>query len=188
MGEGGRKVSRRRAGLPVLAGIIACLGTGGLGAQEKADAGALASFLVKAKAEGYASGDESRVRTLDDGGREVGLAEGEYAYRDRWYGESRFSGEEIVWRQGKALWSMNFFGAMAADQPIPDDFTKFHKSALRRVAPDAPFRGPARHQEGDLVYVNDWSGSIREFSGVERILWRDQEIYRLVYHGGLLQP
>ncbi len=40
--------------------------------------------------------------------------------------------------------------------------------------------------KGDLVYVNDWTGSLREFSGVERIFWREKEIYRLVYHGGLL--
>jgi hypothetical protein len=183
-------VNRRKMVLWAATGIIAGLATGGLVAQEKTDGAtsndALASFLVKAKAQGYASGDESRFKVLSDAGREVGYTEGEYTYRDRWYGEQAFSGEEIVWRQGKAVWSMNFFGATAADRPIPDEFTKFHKAALRRVAVDAPFRGPALYREGDLVYVNDWSGSIREFSGVERIFSRDKEIYRLVYHGGLL--
>ena len=183
-------MNRRKIAFVAAAGIIAGLATGGLGAQEKTDRvsgdDALASFLVRAKVQGYASGDESRIKTLSDAGREVSYTEGEYTYRDRWYGEQRFSGEEIVWRQGKAVWSLNFFGATAADQPIPAEFEKFHKSALRRVAADSPFRGPALYREGDLVYANDWSGSIQEFSGMERIFWRDKEIYRLVYHGGLL--
>ncbi len=181
---------QQKTALWAATGIFAGLVTGGLGAQEKAGGGkgdeALAAFLVKAKAQGYASGDESRFKKLSDGGQEVGSKEGEFEYRDRWYGEQRFTGEEIVWRQGKAVWSMNFFGATSADQEIPAEFTKFHKSALRRMGVDAPFRGPALHREGDLVYVNDWTGSLREFSGVERIFWRDKEIYRLVYHGGLL--
>jgi hypothetical protein len=183
-------MKRQKRNLLAAIGVMAGLAGSGLGAQDKRDHSqgdaALASFLVRAKAQGYASGDESRVVTLSDGGREVSSKEGDLAYRDRWYGEQRFSGEEIVWRHGRAVWSMNFLGATAAGRAIPAEFTKFHKAALRRVSVDAPFRGPALYREGDLVYVNDWSGSLREFSGVERILSGDTEIYRLVYHGGLL--
>ena len=185
-------MSRTKVAVSAVGGIIACLVTGAAEAQMKAEGQggveALAAFLVRAKTQGYASGDERRVGALGDGGREVAFKEGEYAYRDRWYGEQRFSGQEIVWRLGTAVWSMNFFGATSSDEPIPPSFTKFHKSALRLVSVESPFRGPALYREGDLVYVNDCSGSIREFAGVERIFWRDKEIYRLVYHGGQLQP
>ncbi len=164
----------------------------GLAAEDRnaapVDAGALARFLVKAKTEGYASGDESRIRKLSDGGLEAGgLADGQFTYRDRWYGETAFSGEEVVHYRGRPVWSMNFFGATSKGARIPAEFPKFHKSALRRVTADLPFRGPLFHQEGDLVYVNDVTGSVRQFSGVERVLYRGQEIFRLVYHGGLLE-
>jgi hypothetical protein len=162
-----------------------------LAAQDKreapVDTGALADFLVKAKNEGYASGDQSRIRKLDDGGLDASFTEGQFTYRDRWYGETAFSGEEVVHFRGKAVWSMNFYGAVSKDAQVPAEFAKFHKSALRRVTAASPFRGPLFHQEGDLVYINDVTGSIREFSGVERVLFRSREIFRLVYHGGLLQ-
>lgn len=162
-----------------------------LAAQDKreapVDTGALAGFLVKAKNEGYASGDQSRIRKLGDGGLEVAFAEGQFSYRDRWYGETAFSGEEVVHCQGRAVWSMNFYGVVSKDAQVPAEFAKFHKSALRRVTAASPFRGPLFHQEGELVYINDVTGSIQEFSGVERVLFRSREIFRLVYHGGLLQ-
>jgi hypothetical protein len=155
-------------------------------APERPDLNALARYLVKAALQGYASGDESRIQHLADGGSEVRSEEGDYVYRGRWYGNERFAGEDVVWHNGHALWSMNFYGATTPGCAIPAEFPKFHKSALRRVSVDAPFRGPAMYHDGEFVYVNKWTGSISEFSGEERVFFRDQEIFHLVYHGGTL--
>lgn len=165
----------------VIAGVL--LSAVALTAQESA----LSRFLVTAKKAGYASGDQSKVKKLSDGSEGVGYSEGVYSYRDRWYGGTSFSGQEVVTRAGKPVWSMNFYGSNAAGAAVPADFPKFHKAALRRVTEAAPFRGPAIYREGDFVYVNDVSGTVEEFQGVERVYHRDQEIYRLVYHGGRLQ-
>jgi hypothetical protein len=146
----------------------------------------LARFLVKAKGESYAADEPARVRRLDDGGSEAAHGEGGFRYRDRWYGEARFTGQEVVWREGRPCWTMNFFGATEASAPA--EFPHFHKRALRRVPPQAPYRGPALYREGDLVYVNDWSGDLRWFRGVERVFHGEREVYRLEYHGGTLDP
>jgi hypothetical protein len=50
----------------------------------------------------------------------------------------------------------------------------------------APWRGPALHREGDFSYVNDWSGALARFRGVERIFLADAGLFRLEYQGGLL--
>lgn len=147
----------------------------------------LARFLATAKKAGYASGDESKVKKLSDGGDEASYSEGELSYRDRWYGGTSFSGQEVVTRAGKPVWSMNFYGANAPGAAVPANFPKFHKAALRRVTAAQPFRGPAIYREGEFVYVNEVCGSIDEFEGVERVYYRDQEIYKLVYHGGRLR-
>jgi len=158
------------------------------GSEGVPDTDELARFLVKAKTAGYASGDESRIRKLADGSFEAGgLAEGKFSYRDRWYGEASFLGEEIVHYRGRPVWGMNFHGAVAGGAQIPAEFPKFHKSALRHLTAGRPFRGPLFYQEGELVYVNEVTGSIREFHGVERVLFRGQEIFRLVYSGGMLE-
>ncbi len=152
--------------------------------DEKTELVELAGFLVKAKAESYAADDPSRIRKMEDGGSELLHREGALVYRDRWYGEARFTGEEVVWWEGRACWTMNFFGV--TDASAPPEFPHFHKRALRRVPLEAPFRGPALYREGELVYVNDWSGDLRAFRGVERAFQGEREVYRLEYHGGAL--
>ncbi len=166
------------------------LGTAILPAQENKaeplDTAVLAHFLLEAKLQGYASGDQTRLHKLDDGGLETVYKTGNLSYRDRWYRENQFIGHEVVHYQGKAVWGLNFFGATSDNAEVPPGFPSFHKSALRHVPESAPFRGPAFYQEGEFVYINQVTGSIREFSGVERVFFRGQEIFKLVYHGGLL--
>lgn len=144
----------------------------------------LARFLVKAKAQCYSADDERRVRKLEDGGSESGFEEGKLAYLDRWYGESHFAGQEVVRYEGRPCWSMSFHGV--TDPAAPPEFPHFHKRALRRMPLEAPFRGPAIHREGELVYVNDWTGDSQAFRGTERVFHGDREVYRLEYHGGVL--
>ncbi len=165
--------------------LIMLLAASAVAAQD--DSSTLARFLVKAKAEGYASGIDSRIRRVSDGASEVSSSDGRYSYRDRWYGGAAFTGEEIVWRDGKPAWSMNFYGSTADGARIPEEFPKFHKAALRHAPVEAPYRGPALYREGDFVYVNDVTGSLAAFSGIERVFFRDREIFRLSYHGGMLR-
>jgi len=150
------------------------------------DSAALARILVDAKARGYASGNESQIRRLPDGGREVRSERDGYVYQDRWYGGERFTGQEVLWHQGRAVWSMTFYGATTPGRKAPADFPAFHKSALRRASIDAPFRGPALYREGEYTYLNTWVGSVEEFSGVERVFFRDEEVFHLTYQGGSL--
>ncbi len=152
--------------------------------HEQRELGELGAFLARAKAGSYAADDPGRIRRMEDGGDEAAHEEGVFRYRDRWYGETRFTGEEVVWREGRPCWAMSYLGVTGAS--APPEFPHFHKRALRRVPPDAPFRGPALHREGDLVYVNEWSGDLAAFRGVERAFLGDREIYRLEYQGGAL--
>jgi hypothetical protein len=148
------------------------------------DLDALTRFLVDAKARTYAADDDALLRTLADGSSEVSFAEGDWLYRDRWYGGTRFAGQELVWRAQRALWSLSFHGAMTAS--ASSDFPHFHKRALRRMPLRAPFRGPALYREAERVYVNDWSGTLETFQGLERVFEGEQEVFRLQYHGGTL--
>jgi hypothetical protein len=152
--------------------------------SEESELEQLARFLMRAKAQCYSADDDTRVQKLERGGSESGFEDGGLAYLDRWYGEARFTGEEIVWREGRPWWTMNFYGV--TDPSAPAEFPHFHKRALRRMPAEAPFRGPRLHREGDLVYVNEWIGDLRTFRGSERVFHGDREVYRLEYHGGVL--
>jgi len=61
---------------------------------------------------------------------------------------------------------------------------EFLKDALRAVPLDAPYRGPAVYQHGDLLYRCNWQGESGDFSGQEVIDYKGRIVYRLNFHGG----
>jgi len=63
----------------------------------------LSKFLVKAKISTYASEGEANEIVLEDGAKELTFEDGEFKYRDRYYGFNPFVGEEIVWKNGKII-------------------------------------------------------------------------------------
>ena len=46
---------------------------------------------------------------------------------------------------------------------------------------------PRSFQEQDFEYIDESKGTVESFVGVERILYKGQEIYRLDYHGGAIR-
>ncbi len=147
----------------------------------------LSSFLVQAKVNTYAAAGEGGERLLADGCKELTFQQGDFAYRDRYFGSDPFVGEEVVWHGGRVVWAMNYYGAVLADDVPPDLVYRFLRRALSRVAEDRPFRGPRRLQEDGFEYRDGSQGTVECFTGVETILYRGREIYRLVYHGGAVK-
>ena len=119
-------------------------------------------FLLRAKRETYAAGgdlsDPSRPNSKD-----LRYAEGPYVYIDTYLGDIDFIGEEAVWKDGQALWGMNYYGWMKVDE-IPEGFSKCLKGALRAVPREAPFRGPEDSVQGILPSAvcgrGTWSASL----------------------------
>lgn len=147
----------------------------------------LNQFVAQAKIHGYASEGEGGERTLADDSKELTFQENQFKYRDRYFGFNPFIGEEVVWHDDKVIWGMNFYG-MVLNEVVPaGQVYQFLQKALRQVKEDRPFRGPQWLKEQDFEYVDESKGTIESFVGVERILYKGQEIYRLHYHGGLIK-
>jgi hypothetical protein len=142
----------------------------------------LEQFLVKAKVSAYASGGEAGI--LADGCKELTFQEGEFKYRDRYFGWNPFVGEEVVWEGDRITWAMNYYG-LVFDEVVPaGQVYAFLQEAMNQVKEDRPFRGPQRLMKGDYEYTDESQGDVERFSGVERIFYQGREIYRLNYHGG----
>jgi hypothetical protein len=147
----------------------------------------LNEFLIKAKTGTYASNGEANEQKLADGCLELTYSEGEFSYRDRYFGFDPFAGQEIVFRDGKAIWSMNYFGR-TVDKKFPGtQVYAFLQKALRLVTLERPFRGPSTFEEGAFMYNDESLGTLEAFSGVERILFNGHKVYQLKYHGGIVK-
>ena len=144
----------------------------------------LAKFLVQAKTNTYASGDEGVERELPDSCKELIYDKGDFKYRDRYFGHNPFVGEEIVWRGNEVIWGMNYYGTVLSNKISTKEVYEFLKKAMQQVSKERPFRGPENFNEVDFEYVDKSYGDIKMFHGTETILFKEQEVYRLYYHGG----
>jgi hypothetical protein len=144
----------------------------------------VAEFLAQAKRSTYAGGGDDAGVGLSDGARELTYSEQSLTYRDRYYGWSPFSGEEVVQDRGRTVWTMNYYGLCLSDELTPSQIYDFLVKALGRVSPEKPFRGPETYREGAWSYICRPCGDAHEFHGSEKILYREKEVYRLLFHGG----
>ena len=144
----------------------------------------LRTFLVKAKKATYASG-ASNEEKLPDGSRRFKFSEGCFLYIDKYYGSDPFSGQEVVWNNNKAIWSMNYYGRTLTPN-APKNVYDFLKEALRQVDETLPFRGPREFVKGKLKYALNVEGDLNKFKGQEKIYYQDQEVYNLSFCGGLI--
>ena len=96
----------------------------------------LMDFRLEASRQTYAGCGETVASTRYDS-HDYRYERGEYAYHDTYVGGERFAGEETVWRNGRAVYAMNYAGRVL-DERFSGDFLK---EALREASGDMPYRG-----------------------------------------------
>ena len=93
------------------------------------------------------------------------------------------AGQEAVWKNGKAVYAMNYAGRVL-DQKFSGNFLK---EALRATNKSLPFRGPEIYQSGEYTYKTTVTGDINWFQGYEEIFCNETKVYECYYHGGLMK-
>lgn len=142
----------------------------------------LACFLVKAKKATYAN-KTNKVNSSRKESHDYSYQENNYIYLDSFFGAENFSGQEIVYKDGKPCWSMNYYGRV-----IEENFNgDFLKEALLQVDEELPFRGPLFYQKGEYLYLLRIQGKIDFFQGVEEIYYQTYKVYEGFIQGGIVK-
>ncbi len=149
-------------------------------------------LLVEAKRRTYASGgagSEAAVPTLLPGSHQLEYRDGPFLYRDIYFGEEFFTGQETVYLNSLPVWSMSYAGGFTVnlEEGEAQRVGAFLQSSLRSVQPDLPYRGPKFLREDDLCYQNEVTGNLERFYGKEEILRSASTVYELRYMGGRLR-
>jgi hypothetical protein len=147
----------------------------------------LKQFLVKAKMKAYAGAGEGGAKTLADGSKEMTYEENGFKYRDRYFGSNPFIGQEVVWQGDKMIWAMNYYGQVFNPLVRSQAVYQFLQKALAQVKEERPYRGIPYFKELDFEYKNANRGTLENFMGLEKILYKSEEVFRLDYHGGLIK-
>jgi len=145
----------------------------------------LNEFLVRAKKSTYASQGEGNEEILKDGTKRLTYSEDGFEYVAQYKGFNPLEGEEVVSQDEEVVWRMHYQGG-AETQIIPiNRIYEFLKIALSRVLKENPFRGPKEFEEGLFLYTNEVEGDLRKFNGIEKIFFDCQQVYDLIYSGGM---
>jgi len=148
---------------------------------------ALHDFVVRAKQATYVGGGRALL-PYRLGSHDLQFCEADWSYHDSYFGGSDFLGQEIVYWQGQAVWGMNYFGRILQ----PDHITAAQagqviKHCLSRLYQHGRFLGGYTDALSDFGYIDTNDGDVSHFQGKERIERSGQELYCLLYHGGLIQ-
>lgn len=140
------------------------------------------AFRLKANKNTYAAFMNEVDSTRFDS-HDFRFEEGPYAYHDTYVGGEQFAGEEAVWKNGRAVYAMNYIGRVLADTFSGD----FLKEALREANPDMPYRGPEYYQSGEYLYKCKVSGDFTWYQGYEEIYCNNEKVYECYFHGGMMR-
>lgn len=138
-------------------------------------------FRLKANVNTYAAFmnevDSTRLDSHD-----FRYEEGQYVYHDTYVGGEQFAGEEAIWKEGKAVYAMNYLGRV-----LGENFSgNFLKKALRQATHDMPYRGPEFYQSGEYIYKCKVTGDFHWYQGYEEIYCNNEKVYECYFHGGLM--
>ena len=140
------------------------------------------SFRLEANVNTYAA-FRNEVEPTRPASHDFRYENDRYMYHDTYVGGEEFAGEEAVWRDGVAIYAMNYMGRV-----LSDDFSgNFLKEALRAADEKMPYRGPELYQSGEYTYKCKVTGDITWFQGYEEIYKGDVKVYECVFHGGTIR-
>ena len=143
------------------------------------------SFLVEAKKSTYANFSAGKVEPSRLASVDLAYESGDFKYLDTFVGGANFSGSEVVYHKNAPVWSMNYIGRSLSEER--QQTIGFLTKVLAQVNLEMPYRGPAFYQDGKFVYVNSVNGEFNWFQGSEKIYYEDEQVYELVYHGGIVR-
>ena len=148
-------------------------------------------FLIRAKKNTYANGKALRVTSSRLGSKDYHYEDiinnHKFCYHDTYFGGKNFIGEEVVYIDDKPIWAMNYYGYSVVENLSEEAMDKALRPALMQVGVDnsvLPVRGPSEFVNGEYKYTFQQSGTMENFTGIEKIYKNNVLIYELNCFGG----
>lgn len=149
---------------------------------------ALDRFIVLAKRQTYV-GDGAKAAPSRTGSHDLTFADGNWSYRDSYFGGTDFLGQETVWLRDEPVWAMNYYGYILRSELIDASRAGATiKAALSAMYAEGRFLGGFEWSGPYGTYRDRSTGDAAHFHGREAIEVGGVEAYALDYFGGLVRP
>jgi len=148
----------------------------------------LDAFLREANLNTYANENVKKASPLCPGSNDYHFEKGDLTYHDTYFGATKFIGEEIVYKNNKPAWGMNYYGFTVSNEINEDLFDAILRPALMSGSGyNIPVRGPKEFINGEWKYTFNAEGDLANFTGTEEISKNNQVVCRLHCHGGFIE-
>ena len=148
----------------------------------------LEAFLKEANLNTYANEHVQKAASLRPGSSDYHFEKGDLNYHDTYFGSTKFIGEEIVYKNGKRAWGMNYYGFTLDTEISEGLFDAILRPALMSGSGDnIPVRGPKEFMNGEWKYTFHTEGDLANFTGLEEISKNGAVACRLYCHGGFIE-
>lgn len=151
-------------------------------------------FLIRAKKNTYANGKAAKVNSSRLGSKDYQYEETidgkKLCYHDTYFGGENFIGSEVVYINDTPIWAMNYNGYSVVPNLSEEAMDNALRPALMRVGVDnsvLPVRGPSEFVNGEYKYTFEQSGTLENFTGLERIYKNNILIYELRCSGAIIK-
>ncbi len=148
------------------------------------DLNQLKAFRREASDAGYESEQPKNEVKESDGSTTIWYESGDWRFHDNFFGGEPYGGRTIISCKNKPVWIMVYYGWLDAVSNVNEVYL-FLRKALRAERGDG-FRGPKEFTEGKFKYVNNWQGTLANYSGKEEIYLDGGLIYTAMYMGGFV--
>jgi len=156
------------------------------------DLNQLKAFKKEAHGAGYESENPKNEVKETDGSTTLWYESGDWKFHDNYFGGEPYGGRTVISYKNKPAWIMVYYGLLDNKVSDVNEAYVFLRKALR-AKKDPPvgeagesFRGPKEFSEGKFEYVNNWQGTLENYSGKEEIYLGGDLIYTATYMGGLV--
>jgi len=149
---------------------------------------ALEVFLKDANLNTYANENIKKSSSLRPGSSDYHFEKNGLTYHDTYFGTTKFIGEEIVYKNAKPAWGMNYYGFALNSEISESLFDAILRPALMSGSGDnLPVRGPKEFVNGEWRYTFKADGNLANFTGLEEISKNGEVVCRLYCHGGFIE-
>ena len=156
--------------------------------QGPIDTNELATFLREANVNTYANKSAAKAPASRLGSEDYHFERGDLIFHDTYFGIRDFIGSEIIYKNRKPVWGMNYYGVIVSEQIDEKTLYGFLRDALMQEYGDLiPVRGPQLFRANEWSYTNAPEGEISQFTGSEEIHKAGQLVYCAYYHGGFVK-
>jgi len=140
-------------------------------------------FLYKANLRGYGSAEVNEEK-LENGEHIIRFSDGDYEFKDVYYGGEPYAGQEVIFKDGRALWAMQYRGYIIEGEDFAPIYA-FLGKVLTSTEIGLP-RGKNGFSEDGFVYNFDMNGRLEGFNAGETISKNGKIVYLANFLGGLV--